>query len=123
PVLKTGTLHFRLSEPNVRIEADGELAWSDETLKKGGLRFTNLSAETRQQIRHWINQPAMLRTADHRYAPPLPTPRESPSVGASRTSSWATGTEHRRIFALRRLCADPGLPLRRARLAACAKSG
>jgi len=31
--------------------------------------------------------------------------------------------EHRRIFALRRLCADPGLPLRRARLAACAKSG
>jgi hypothetical protein len=87
PVLKTGTLHFRLSEPNVRIEADGELAWSDETLKKGGLRFTNLSAETRQQIRHWINQPAMLRTADHRFAPPLPTPRESPAVGASRPNA------------------------------------
>ena len=87
PVLKTGTLHFRLSEPNVRIEADGELAWSDETLKKGGLRFTNLSAETRQQIRHWINQPAMLRTADHRYAPPLPSPREAPAVGASRPNA------------------------------------
>jgi hypothetical protein len=87
PVLKTGTLHFRLSEPNVRIEADGELAWSDETLKKGGLRFTNLSAETRRQIRHWINQPAMLRTADYRYAPPLPSPRESPEVGSSRPNA------------------------------------
>jgi hypothetical protein len=87
PVLKTGTLHFRLSEPNVRIEADAELAWSDETLKKGGLRFTNLSSETRQQIRHWINQPAMLGTADHRYAPPLPSPREPPAVGASRPNA------------------------------------
>jgi hypothetical protein len=87
PVLKTGTLHFRLSEPNVQIEADGELAWSDETLKKGGLRFTNLSAETRQQIRHWINQPAMLCTPEHRCAPPHPSPRESPAVGASRPNA------------------------------------
>jgi hypothetical protein len=78
---------FRLSEPNVRIEADGELAWSDETLKKGGLRFTNLSAETRQQIRHRINQPAMLRTADHGYAPSLPSSRESPAVGARRPNA------------------------------------
>jgi hypothetical protein len=87
PVLKTGTLHFRLCEHNVRIEADAELAWSDETLKKGGLRFTNLSSETRQQIRHWINQPAMLRAADRTYAPTLPSPRESPAVGASRPNA------------------------------------
>ena len=87
PVLKTGTLHFWLSEHNVRIEADAELAWSDETLKKGGLRFTNLSSETRQKIRHWINQPAMLCAADHTYTPPLPSPRESPVVGASRPNA------------------------------------
>jgi hypothetical protein len=87
PVQNTGTIHFWFSEPNVRIEADGELAWSDEMQKKGGLRFTNLSAESRQQIRHWMNQPAPLVTADRRYAPPLPSPPKSPAMGASPSNS------------------------------------
>ena len=92
PVQNRGTIHFRFSEPNVRIEADGELAWSDETQKKGGLRFTNLSAESRQQIRHWINQPAPLVTADRRYAPPLPSPLKSPAAGASPFNSNAASS-------------------------------
>lgn len=41
------------------IEAGGELAWTDESRKKGGLRFTNLSAEDREQIREWIGQPEL----------------------------------------------------------------
>jgi cell division protein FtsN len=41
------------------IEAGSELAWTDETRKKGGLRFTNLSAEDREQIREWIRQPEL----------------------------------------------------------------
>ena len=41
------------------IEAGSELAWTDETRKKGGLRFTNLSAEAREQIREWIRQPEL----------------------------------------------------------------
>ena len=41
------------------IEAGSELAWTDETRKKGGLRFTNLSAEAREQIREWISQPEL----------------------------------------------------------------
>lgn len=57
PVQKGGTIHVRLSEPNLRIEADAVLAWSDETQKKGGLRFINLSEEARRQVRHWISQP------------------------------------------------------------------
>ena len=87
PIQRTGTIHLCLSEPNLQIEADAELAWNDEMREKGGLRFTSLSAEARQQIRNWINQPAMHLTAEHRYAPSLPSPRESPSVAASPPST------------------------------------
>lgn len=42
------------------IEVRSELAWSDGTMKRGGLRFTNLSETAREQIRDWIRQPALV---------------------------------------------------------------
>jgi PilZ domain len=92
-VQKTGNIHFCLSEPNLRIEADGQLAWSDETQKKGGLRFTNLSSEARKQIRHWINQPAMLVTAERRSERrSVATPHRSPDESLVASSSRPTST-------------------------------
>ncbi len=44
------------------VEAHGELAWIDDTRKCGGLRFTNLRPEAREQIREWICQPALVRS-------------------------------------------------------------
>jgi cell division septation protein DedD len=41
------------------IETGSKLAWTDETRTIGGLRFTNLPAEAREQIRDWIRQPAL----------------------------------------------------------------
>jgi cell division protein FtsN len=77
PIEGTGTIHFSLSEHNHSIEADGELAWTDETQKRGGLRFTNVPAEVRKQIGNWISQPAMAPTAEGRLASCLPSPRTS----------------------------------------------
>jgi PilZ domain-containing protein len=37
-----------------RIEAMGEVAWTDITRKVGGLRFTQLSQNGRQQIQQWL---------------------------------------------------------------------
>jgi hypothetical protein len=54
------------------IEAQSELAWTDTTRKVGGLRFTNLPAGAREEIREWINQhhaPAAPKSAP----PPLPS--------------------------------------------------
>ncbi len=42
------------------IEAGSELAWTDPTGKTGGLRFTNLPAEAREQIRNWIRQASLV---------------------------------------------------------------
>src|ERR1700676_4344373 len=45
PVHPTEKIHFGSSlQPNHRIEAISELAWTDETKKIGGLRFTVLPA-------------------------------------------------------------------------------
>ena len=59
-VEKNGPLCFSLLEQNRRIAACGELAWTDEVQKIGGVRFTTLTAETREQVQNWISQPAPL---------------------------------------------------------------
>jgi cell division septation protein DedD len=68
PVQKLATIHLRLSEPDLQIEADAELAWIDEGEKKGGLHFINLTDEDRETIRNWISRPAKPLVDDTRFA-------------------------------------------------------
>ena len=57
PVEADGPIHFRFAIDSAnRIKAVGELAWKDETGKIGGLRFTQLPDEIREQIRVWAGQ-------------------------------------------------------------------
>jgi hypothetical protein len=81
PIQRTGTIRFWFSYQSHRIEADqglasrdeaqtkgvsqfievgSELAWTDQTRKTGGLRFTSLPAEAREQIRNWIRQASLV---------------------------------------------------------------
>jgi hypothetical protein len=61
------------------IEAGSELAWTDETRKKGGLRFTHLSAEAREQIREWIRQPELTILNEKLLSADANTARRRPS--------------------------------------------
>ena len=78
------------------IEAGSELAWTDGTGKKGGLRFTNLSTEAREQIREWIRQPELtilnekLLSADANAARPRPS-RFEPLFRYVRSGALETG--------------------------------
>src|SRR5580700_943284 len=45
PVQRNGTIRFWFLDHTHQIEAEGKLAWMDETQKTGGLRFTTLSPE------------------------------------------------------------------------------
>jgi len=57
PLHQNGPIRFWFSlDLSDRIEAVGELAWSDATGKAGGLRFLELSPDARGQIRSWIKQ-------------------------------------------------------------------
>jgi PilZ domain len=57
PVQRNGPIRFWFS-PDLtdRIEAVGELAWTNATGKIGGLKFLELSAGARGQIRSWTRQ-------------------------------------------------------------------
>jgi hypothetical protein len=82
PVQRNGKVRFWFWDHNQRIEADGTLAWTDET-QKGGLRFTALPAEAREKIRDWMSQPAVLSAAAA-VAPASPPPRVFPTLSGSR---------------------------------------
>lgn len=56
PVEKNGQVLFSLKEQNRRIDVCGELVWTDEVQKIGGLRFTTLTSEAREQITNWASQ-------------------------------------------------------------------
>jgi len=85
PIQRTETIRFWFSYRGHRIEADeelaskdeaqtkrvsrlievgSELAWADQTRKTGGLRFTNLSAEAREQIRDWIRKASLVAVTE-----------------------------------------------------------
>jgi PilZ domain len=53
-----------------RIQATGEMAWTDESRKVGGLRFTQISKEALQQIRDWMG------TGDSDAPEPQTAPRQ-----------------------------------------------
>jgi hypothetical protein len=56
-IRKKAPMHFWFSlNLRERIEAWGELAWVDEAMKSGGLRFLRLSDEGRAQIRECISR-------------------------------------------------------------------
>jgi hypothetical protein len=56
PVDQKGPIHFWFSlNLNERIDAWGEVAWTDGTKKVGGMRFIRLPERAGRQIREWIS--------------------------------------------------------------------
>jgi hypothetical protein len=56
PLQESEQVHFWFVANFSRIGGTGNLVWMDETKKTGGLRFTQLSEESREQIRSWLHQ-------------------------------------------------------------------
>jgi hypothetical protein len=54
PVTESGTIRFSFLENGRRIEASGELVWTDSTKKTGGLRFASLPPADRERIWNWM---------------------------------------------------------------------
>ncbi len=93
PIQTTKTIRFWFYQGNSRVEASGKLAWTDEARKRGGLIFTTLPADARQEIRRWVSLHASEPAIETKPAPPLPSPVASLS---QRPSRWDA------VFASRR---------------------
>jgi len=65
PIAETDLLQLRLSvDLNSAIEATGQLEWIDSAKRTGGLRFLELSAPAREQIRAWLNETSTASSGD-----------------------------------------------------------
>ena len=84
PVQESKIIRFSVTERNRRIEGEGELAWTDQTRKRGGLRFINLPPESREQILSLIRQPLVPRPAGNGERAPIPLPEEIPQFKIDR---------------------------------------
>jgi PilZ domain len=101
PIQPDEPMSFRFSSESIHdIEVTGDLVWTDQDRKRGGLRFGMLPVEVRQQIQRWLDEPepGVGGTSDrNRYggpkAEPPPSlhepvlPRRSPE-DASSSTSW-----------------------------------
>jgi PilZ domain len=58
PVQPDEPMSFRFSSESIGdIEVTGDLVWTDQDRKRGGLRFGMLPIEVRQQIQRWLDEP------------------------------------------------------------------
>jgi hypothetical protein len=53
--------------PTQRIEVIAEIAWIDESKKSGGVRFTELTADSQKQIRRWLEQTTESENPDRKF--------------------------------------------------------
>ena len=70
PVYQEGPVHFWFSlNLRDRIEAWGEVVWTNAARRSGGLRFLRLSEEDRAQIRKWTAEFSARDVSDEKFAP------------------------------------------------------
>jgi hypothetical protein len=97
PLKDWNTIRFRLSLASIDgVEATGEVAWKKETMKRVGLRVTQMPVEIRKQVQTWLgSQPQAL---SERSAAPAPA---ATSAKASATNEMEWGFADRGDLELR----------------------
>ncbi|HEY6903432.1 MAG TPA: PilZ domain-containing protein, partial [Candidatus Acidoferrales bacterium] len=95
PVEPNDTVRFWFSAGGRQIEANGQLVWTDETRKTGGLRFNALSTEARRQIRKWIAESSEAFAAPRQAPAVRPPTRGVPSSANQAQKSVAHGSATR----------------------------
>ena len=78
------------------VETESELTWTDDTRKRGGLKFKNLSAEARSQIRDWIRQPS-LANVNEKSTASFPSMYKRPFLNAKRGETTVAAADSSRL--------------------------
>ena len=84
PIEKKDLLQLRLSvNLNDAIEATGKLAWIDSAKRTGGLRFLDLSAPAREQIRAWLSETAAASNENNQLSSPRKRDKQAADEAAA----------------------------------------
>jgi hypothetical protein len=99
PLKKNGLIRFSLSGGSHRIVGIGELMWTDGKGKIGGLRFTELAEEIREQIRKWPLESNLRFEAGKAAAPDLPAAIGTLAISGAPAKSAAQASVNSAPFA------------------------
>ena len=89
PVTQSGLIHFSFLNDGQRIEASGELVWTDSSKRTGGLSFRSLPLASRKRIRDWVDhaEPPAGTRAPFEPAPPLSQEPDMAGIGLPHANS------------------------------------
>ena len=80
---QTGPIQLCVSpNPMQQIKLTAEIVWIDETKKSGGVRFTELTAEARNQVLRWLSQTSEPLGQTKKFTAPSHTLVEETGPGA-----------------------------------------
>jgi PilZ domain len=87
---QNGPLYFWFS-PNLRerVEAFGEVAWTDAARKIGGLKFLKIRPQDRERIGAWVNQSSKAESPERR---PIPFAKRSTEIPAMQPEEPSSST-------------------------------
>jgi hypothetical protein len=77
PLRQRGPTPVRVSpNPTQQIKLTAEIAWMDSANKSGGLRFTEFTADSENQIRQWLTKTRQSEAPDGKFVIPSCRPKE-----------------------------------------------
>jgi len=78
PVRPNGNIRFAFAiDGTQRLEGTGELEWAQENGRVVGLRFTDVSEESRREIRRWLTKWQLSVGADRAFIPVAAAPADT----------------------------------------------
>ena len=78
PVKADGPINFAFAlDGRTRLQGIGEIAWTEDDRKTGGLKFSNVSPQFRESLRAWLADDALPKNAGREHTPAIALPLDS----------------------------------------------
>jgi hypothetical protein len=78
PLTSDGPINFTFAlDGKTRLQGVGEIAWTEEDGKTGGLKFTNVSPQFRESLRTWLEDEVSPKNAGREFTPASALPLDS----------------------------------------------
>jgi len=78
PLKTAGPINFAFAlDGRTRLQGIGEIAWTEDDGKTGGLKFSNVAPQFRESLSAWLADDALQKNAGREYTPAIALPLDS----------------------------------------------